>query len=140
MLEHILCAIFGHCYVVERVIAPYWRKVGCTRCCRSWGMHDPTRAFVPWDGEQEEMARRNHPAADELRPGEVMFIDPDNKSAVYKVPDVSGVAPTQATSKLYCHACAARVDKPCGDGCLIEDEGDADGVQPSQATSTKGGE
>lgn len=39
-----------------------------------------------------------------------------------------GVAPTQATSKLYCHACAARVDKPCGDGCLIEDEGDADGV------------
>jgi hypothetical protein len=63
MLERILCAIFGHRYVIERNIATYWRKVGCTRCRRSWGMHDPTRAFVPWDGEQEEIARRNHPAA-----------------------------------------------------------------------------
>lgn len=63
MIERILCAILGHRYVVERQIAPHWRKVGCTRCFRSWGMHDPTRAFVLWDGEQEEMARAHYPAA-----------------------------------------------------------------------------
>ena len=62
-LERLLCALLGHRYVVELVIAPYWRKVGCTRCRHSWGMHDPTKAFVPWDGEQEEIARMNHPAA-----------------------------------------------------------------------------
>lgn len=63
MLERILCAILGHRYVVERVMAPHWRKVGCARCRGQWSMHDPTRTFVPWDGEQEELARMNHPAA-----------------------------------------------------------------------------
>lgn len=64
MLERILCAIFGHRYVVEREIAPHWRKVGCTRCRRSWGMHDPTRAFVPWDGEQAALAQMLYPSGD----------------------------------------------------------------------------
>lgn len=62
LLERFLCGLLGHRYVVERVIAPHWRRVGCTRCCRSWGMHDPTRAFVLWDGEQAEMADRLYPS------------------------------------------------------------------------------
>ena len=55
MLERILCAVFGHRYVVERVLNDRARKVGCTRCGRQWAMHDPTRTFVPWDGEFEEL-------------------------------------------------------------------------------------
>ena len=56
LLERLLCAIFGHRYVVEIEFGTS-RKVGCTRCNRHWGMHDETRAFVEWDGELEEMYR-----------------------------------------------------------------------------------
>ena len=52
MLERLMCAVFGHKYVVEREFVGA-RKVGCTRCLRKWGMHDGTRSFVPWDGELE---------------------------------------------------------------------------------------
>ena len=52
MLEKLMCAVFGHKYVVEREFVGA-RKVGCTRCGRKWGMHDGTRSFVPWDGELE---------------------------------------------------------------------------------------
>jgi hypothetical protein len=55
MLGRIICAIFGHKYVVERVLNEHARKVGCTRCSKHWAMHDPTRSFVEWDGEFEEM-------------------------------------------------------------------------------------
>ena len=55
MIEKILCAVFGHRYVVERVLNAGARKVGCTRCNRKWAMHDRTRSFVPWDGEFEEL-------------------------------------------------------------------------------------
>ena len=55
MLERLICAVFGHRYVVERVLNHGARKVGCTRCGRHWGMHDGTRSFVPWDGELEAM-------------------------------------------------------------------------------------
>ena len=54
MFERILCAIFGHRYVVEREFGTS-RKVGCTRCKSKWGMHDPTRSFVQWNGEFDEM-------------------------------------------------------------------------------------
>ena len=54
MLERLMCAVFGHKYVVEREFVGA-RKVGCTRCLRKWGMHDGTRSFVPWDGEFEAM-------------------------------------------------------------------------------------
>lgn len=54
MLERLICAAFGHRYVVERVLNHGARKVGCTRCCKHWAMHDGTRSFVPWDGEFEE--------------------------------------------------------------------------------------
>lgn len=54
MLERLMCAVFGHKYVVEREFVGA-RKVGCTRCLRKWGMHDGTRSFVPWDGELEAL-------------------------------------------------------------------------------------
>lgn len=55
MLERLLCAIFGHRYVVERVLNAGARKVGCTCCGKQWAMHDGTRSFVPWDCEFEEL-------------------------------------------------------------------------------------
>lgn len=30
MLEQLICAVFGHRYIVERVLNPGARKVGCT--------------------------------------------------------------------------------------------------------------
>ena len=55
MLERLICAVFGHRYVVERVLNHGARKVGCTRCGRHWAMHDGTRSFVEWDGEFEAL-------------------------------------------------------------------------------------
>lgn len=55
MFNRFICAIFGHKYVVERVLNYRARKVSCTRCKRSWAMHDPTRSFLPWDGEFEAL-------------------------------------------------------------------------------------
>ncbi len=55
MFERILCAVFGHKYVVLRVLNKGSRQVGCTRCKSKWGMHDATMAFVPWDEELEQM-------------------------------------------------------------------------------------
>lgn len=54
LIEKLLCAVFGHRYVVERVLSHGARKVVCTRCSKHWAMHDGTRSFVPWDGEFEE--------------------------------------------------------------------------------------
>lgn len=64
MLERLICAIFGHRYVVERVLNERARKVGCVRCNRKWAMHDPTRAFVAWDGEFEAMYAPGGPLAE----------------------------------------------------------------------------
>ena len=55
MIERLLCALFGHKYVVQMVFSSRSRKLGCTRCRREWGMHDPTRSLVEWDWELEEM-------------------------------------------------------------------------------------
>lgn len=55
MIERLLCAVIGHRYVIERVLSPTARKVGCTRCYRHWGMHDPTRSFVEWDSDLESL-------------------------------------------------------------------------------------
>jgi hypothetical protein len=55
MLEQLICAVFGHRYIVERVLNPGARKVGCTRCEKRWAMHDGTRSFVPWDAELEAL-------------------------------------------------------------------------------------
>ena len=53
MIGKLLCAIFGHRYVLERKLNDGARKVGCTRCRNHWAMHDGTRTFVQWDGEFE---------------------------------------------------------------------------------------
>ena len=55
MFERIICAIFGHEYMVEKRFNEATRKVGCTRCNRKWGMNDNVRAFIPWDSELEEL-------------------------------------------------------------------------------------
>lgn len=49
------CMLAGHKYRVLRRMNPGARKVGCDRCGATWGMHDATRAFVPWDDELEAM-------------------------------------------------------------------------------------
>jgi hypothetical protein len=56
-LNKLICAMFGHRYVVQRVFSPTSRKVGCTRCGKEWGMNDSVRAFIPWDGELEQLYR-----------------------------------------------------------------------------------
>lgn len=55
MLKRSICAVFGHRYIIERVLNRGARKVGCTRCLAKWAMHDETRSFLPWDEEFEEM-------------------------------------------------------------------------------------
>lgn len=57
MFERLICAVAGHRYVVQRVFSSTSRKVGCTRCDREWGMNDSVKAFVPWDGEFEQLYR-----------------------------------------------------------------------------------
>ncbi len=51
----LICAVFGHKYIIERVMNYGARKVGCTRCGKQWAMHDSTHSFVPWDLEFETM-------------------------------------------------------------------------------------
>lgn len=51
----VICFLFGHKYYVARVMNPRARKVGCARCGKFWAMHDPTRSFLEWDGEFEEL-------------------------------------------------------------------------------------
>lgn len=55
MFDRIICAFFGHRYIVERVLNKGARKVGCTRCKSHWAMHDETHSFVEWDSEFEEL-------------------------------------------------------------------------------------
>lgn len=57
MIERLLCALFGHRYIVARVFSPESRQVTCTRCQRLWAMNDNVRAFVPWDGSFEQLYR-----------------------------------------------------------------------------------
>jgi hypothetical protein len=53
MIDKLLCAIFGHRYILERKLNDGARKVGCTRCRNHWAMHDGTRTFVQWNGDFE---------------------------------------------------------------------------------------
>lgn len=58
MIERLLCALLGHRYVVQRKFSETSRQVGCTRCCKQWAMNDSVRAFLPWDGEFEDLYKR----------------------------------------------------------------------------------
>lgn len=51
--KRLLCAFAGHKLYVERRMNPGARKIVCDRCKGAWGMHDRTRAVVPWDDELE---------------------------------------------------------------------------------------
>jgi len=55
MIYKVLCFIFGHKYFVIKRFSHTVRKVGCSRCGRSWGMNDTVKAFIKWDGELEEL-------------------------------------------------------------------------------------
>ena len=55
MNKSILCWIFGHKYFVVQSFRHTSRKVGCKRCYKRWGMNDHVKAFIPWDGELDEM-------------------------------------------------------------------------------------
>jgi hypothetical protein len=57
VLKKLICVLIGHRYVLLRVFSPSSRKIGCTRCGKEWGMHDSVPAFVPWDGELEQLHR-----------------------------------------------------------------------------------
>ena len=54
-VRRLACLLVGHQYRVLRRMNPGARKVGCDRCGCAWGMHDRTRAFVPWDSEFDAM-------------------------------------------------------------------------------------
>jgi hypothetical protein len=57
VLKKLICALAGHRYVVQRVFSPTSRKVGCTRCGKTWGMSDNTHTLLPWDDEMEQTYR-----------------------------------------------------------------------------------
>lgn len=54
-IKQLICFLFGHKYYVIRKFSPTERKVGCARCFKEWGMNDRVKAFIPWDGELEEL-------------------------------------------------------------------------------------
>jgi hypothetical protein len=73
MLERLICALLGHRYVVERQLNDRARKVGCTRCNRKWAMHDPTRSFIPWDGEFDALYAPGGPLAATATPAKAVI-------------------------------------------------------------------
>lgn len=52
-VRRLACMVAGHKYRVARRMNPGARLVVCDRCRGAWGMHDATRAFVPWDADLE---------------------------------------------------------------------------------------
>lgn len=54
-VRRLACLLAGHKYRVARQMNPGARKVVCGRCGGAWGMHDATRAFVPWDADLEAL-------------------------------------------------------------------------------------
>ena len=54
----LMCRLFFHKLVVVRGYDfGISRKVRCIRCGEAFGMHDGVKAFIPWDGELEDMYR-----------------------------------------------------------------------------------
>ena len=56
LFTQLICAARGHRYVVEKRLSDRCRKVGCTRCGKSWAMNDDVQSLLPWDDEFEQMA------------------------------------------------------------------------------------
>lgn len=57
VVKRLFCAVLGHKYVVLRRFSITARQVGCSRCDRKWGMHDPTYSLIPWDKDLENLHR-----------------------------------------------------------------------------------
>lgn len=55
MFKQLLCYILGHRYYIIQEFNCESRKVGCHRCHATWAMHDPTRSFLPWDADLDEL-------------------------------------------------------------------------------------
>jgi hypothetical protein len=56
-VKRLICAIFGHRFVLVRELTPHSRRIACTRCKQHFGMNDDARAVIPWDIELENMYR-----------------------------------------------------------------------------------
>jgi hypothetical protein len=41
-------------YVIQE-FTYYSRRVGCSKCNKTWGMNDQVHAFLSWDTELEEL-------------------------------------------------------------------------------------
>ena len=54
-IRRLFCFIFGHRLHVHQKFSSYSRRVICLHCDGDWGMNDNVPAFIPWDGELEEM-------------------------------------------------------------------------------------
>ena len=55
IMNRFMCAVFGHKYFLLQRLSATARKVGCRRCGKQWGMHDPTESLVIWDDDLEEL-------------------------------------------------------------------------------------
>jgi hypothetical protein len=61
LFANLLCSLTNHRYRVEKVFSSYSRKIGCTRCKKSWAMNDDARCFLPWD----DVFERHHASIDD---------------------------------------------------------------------------
>lgn len=48
VLRQLVCNITGHRFVVTQEFHGNTRRMGCTRCRRSWAMHDEFKLLLPW--------------------------------------------------------------------------------------------
>jgi len=56
MMKRWLCNVFFHpTLIVVRKLGRGSRKVFCPRCKRHYGFHPPTRSFLEWDTELEDL-------------------------------------------------------------------------------------
>ena len=46
-----LCLFLGHKYRLAQELSPRSRRVGCTRCARSFVMNDDCLVLVDWDAD-----------------------------------------------------------------------------------------
>ncbi len=54
-MKELLCFFFGHKYRLAQDLKPWARRVGCTRCHRSFAMNDDCRSLVPWDASYHRL-------------------------------------------------------------------------------------
>jgi hypothetical protein len=69
-MKELWCLIFGHEYKLAQELQPWSRRVGCTRCHRSFAMNDDAQSLVPWDADFHYMYEK-HGVAIEYQPWEI---------------------------------------------------------------------